>query len=288
MKNLKPVLFGTILFITLSCSVTKNQKKGNVFPESFNYETEFTTHKTIMILPFEIDGVTKNFAFDTGADYSVIQRDSIIGKTGNLSGASNRKMKFGIEYVKSLKIGNIDFQNTIAANGDLKGLKEQIENFGGLIGQPIISKANWLIDYPNKKLKISNENLADETFQTIKISIEDGAPYTFITVDGVDYKVIIDFGSSSECNLPKESKLAKLLLENYDFENAERERYTIGGLEKFTEKVGIVPMIKLGNIEFTNVTTKINVTSQPRIGIPFFKDCVVYIDNTNGLYKIKN
>tara|TARA_R110001583_G_scaffold69696_1_gene197559 strand:+ start:1550 stop:2419 length:870 start_codon:yes stop_codon:yes gene_type:complete len=287
MKNLTQPLVGLILFLLFSCSITKNQKKGIVVPENFNFETEFTTLKSVIILPFKIDGISKNFLFDTGADISIIQRDSLKGRTGNYDGASNRKMKLGTEYVKSMKIGNLEFQNTFAVNGNLEGLKEQIPNFGGLIGQPIINKANWLIDYPNKTLRISNENLADTNFKTIQIIREGGAPYTFISINGIEHKVIIDFGSSSEFNLPKESKLAKQLLQQYDFDDNQRERYTLGGLQTITEKVGIVPLIKLGNMEFNNVTTTINVSSQPRIGIGFFKDCEIYIDNLDKSYKIK-
>lgn len=169
----------------------------------------------------------------------------------------------------------------------MEGLKEQVHNFGGIIGQPIINKANWLIDYPNKKLRISNENLVDETFETIKIKREQGLPYTYISINGIEYKVIIDLGSSSEFNLPKESKLAKQLLRRHDFADNERDRYTLGGLQKITENVGIVPLIKLGNIDFKNVKTTINTSSQMRIGLGFFKDYKMYIDNINNSYRIK-
>ena len=287
MKNQKPVLLGLILFLLFSCSITKNQKKGTVFPQNFIYEIEFTTAKSVIILPFEINGISKNFLFDTGADFNLIQRDYTVGRTGNYDGASNRKMKLGNEYVKSMKIGNVDFQNTFAMNGNLEGLKEQIPNFGGIIGQPIINKANWLIDYPKKILRISNENLVDNTFQSIDIKRKGGAPYTFISINGIKHKVIIDFGSSSEFNLPKESKLANQLLQQYNFADNERDRYTLGGLQTIKEKIGIVPLIKLGNMEFKNVNTTINVSSQPRIGIGFFKECDIYIDNINNSYKIK-
>lgn len=287
MKNLEPSLFALILFLSFSCSVTKNQKKGIVSPKDFNYETEFTTAKSVIILPIELNGVSKNFLFDTGADYSVIQRDSTLGKTDNYDGASNREMELGNEYVKSIKIGNVDFQNTYAVNGNLIGLKEQIPNFGGILGQPVINKSNWLIDYPNKKVQISNKNLVDGTFTTIQLKRENGAPYTYISINGTEYKVVIDFGSSSEFNLPRESKLAKELLRLYNFDDNERDRYTLGGLQTIKEKVGIVPLIKLGNMEFENVSATINVSSQPRIGIGFFKDFNIYIDNINNVYRIK-
>ncbi len=186
-----------------------------------------------------------------------------------------------------MKIGHIEFLNTFAGNGNFEGLKEQIPNFGGIIGQPIINKANWLIDYPNKTVHISSENLVDNTFQTIQIKREHGAPYTVISINGFEQKVIIDFGSSSEFNLPEESKLAQQLLEQYNFDDNERDRYTLGGLQTIKEKVGIVPLIKLGNMEFKNVNTTVNISSQPRIGIGFFKDCIIYIDNLDHSYKIK-
>lgn len=256
-------------------------------PQVFHYRTNFTTAKSVILLPCEVNGVSKNFLFDTGADFTLIQRDTATGKMGSYGGASNRKVKLGSEIINSLKIGDVDFRNTMAINGDLAGLKEQVPNFGGIIGQPIIKKANWLINYPEKVITISNADLADTSFETIKIKIEGGAPYTFISIDGIEYKVIIDFGSSSDFNLPEESKLAKSLLGKYQFEDKERERYTIGGLQTVKEKVGKVPSIKLGNLVFTDVVTTINVSSQPRIGIGFFKDCEVYIDNSKTSYRVR-
>ena len=91
--------------------------------------------------------------------------------------------------------------------------------------------------------------------------------------------MIIDLGSSSEFNLPQGSKLAKQLLRGFNFKNNGRERYTIGGIETITEQIG--------EIEFKNVKTSINVSSQARIGSAFFKDCIVYIDNSNNRYKLK-
>jgi len=284
MRKLNPLLFLLILF---SCSVTNYQKKGTINPKNFNYETAFTTLKTVIIFPAEIEGKSKNFYFDTGAQYSIIQRDTLIGSLVNVSGASKRSIEAGSEIVKMFKIGDIEFTNTVAINTDMVGLKEKISNFGGLIGQPIIEKANWLIDYPNKKLKISSKNLADDSFQTIKIKRKGGSPYTYISINGIEYKVVIDFGSSSEFSLPKESKLAKQLLQQYTFEANERERYTIGGRQTIKEKVGILPVIKIGDIEFKNIQTKINEQSQPRIGIGFFKDYTIYIDNIENNYKIK-
>jgi len=287
MKMFKIILSLLILSIIISCASSRAQKQGTVQPENFKYKTDFFTAKSVIVLPININGNEKNFLFDTGADFSLIQRDSLLGTTGTFDGASNREAEFGNETIKSLKIGTVDFQNTFALNGDLKGLKEQISNFGGILGQTVINKSNWLIDYPKKTMSISNENLADKDFTKIKIKRKNGAPYTYITIDGEKYKVVIDFGSSSDFNLPQDSKLAKKLLSSYNFKDNDRERYTIGGLQTVTEKVGIIPTITLGDLEFHNVETTINISSQPRIGIGFFKNYQVYIDNLEGNYKVK-
>lgn len=282
------LLFMIVCFIAFqSCNTSYLIKKGSVIPKDFHEKLTFKTIKTVMILPMDLNGVSKNFIFDTGGQVSAIQRDSMIGKISDWGGASTRRTNLGSEYVQSLKIGKIEFLNTYAGNTDFAGLKEQIPNFGGLIGQPIINKANWLIDYPNKRLEISNKKLDDSSFQTIQIHRKGGSPYTFITIEKEEYEVIIDFGSSTPLNVPEDSELAKALFENYRFHDNERDRYTLGGNETFTEKVGFIPEVKIGAISFEKVAVNINVTSEPRVGLSFFKDHIIYIDNKNNVYRLK-
>ncbi|MFK7812103.1 MAG: hypothetical protein AB8B59_06390, partial [Maribacter sp.] len=282
-------LICTIIFLLgfQSCTTTYLIKKGSVTPTAFHEKLEFETIKTVLILPLDLNGIRKNFIFDTGAQISVIQRDSMTGNISDWGGASKRRTDVGSEYVKVIKIGSTEFQDTYAGNTDFVGLKEQIPNFGGLIGQPIISKANWLIDYPKKTLEISNAELVDSSFQGIQIHRKGGSPHTYIEIDQEKYEVIIDFGSSSELSVPEDSELAKALFGSYAFKEQKRERYTMGGNETIIEKVGTLPLVKLGDIEFQNVLTRINVNSEPRLGISFFKNYIIYIDNENEKYRIK-
>ncbi len=278
-------LFSILLLalFLVNCSVKKLQRAGAVNPTDFNTKVSFETHKGVIGLDLSIDGQERKFLFDTGADLTVIQRDSISGKTFKVSGASKRKMELGKEIVTSMRVGSIDFQNTYALNGDLSGLKEQIPAFGGLIGQSIIGKANWLIDYPGKYMTISNSNLADDTFKQIKILRENGNnPYTFLTYDGIEYKVVIDMGSSSVLNLPDDSRFAKDVSRKIKLSENTRDRYTLGGVQTVKEKVGVIPELKLGEFTFENVNFNINRSSQPRIGIRFFNEYLIYIDNSNG------
>lgn len=282
-----------ILVISLpfgSCSSTKKLErmynKGSVSITGYKTTVSFTTERGIVILPVEINGQTKNFLFDTGASGTVLQ-NKVFGATLEIGGASNRKVKMSYENVPLIKIGGASFEETFALNNELHGLEERVDNFGGIIGQPIISRANWLIDYPNKKMTISTANVADCSFQTIPIVREDSAPYITITIDGSDYKCVIDLGSSSTLSVPEDSQLAQHLESKYEFKTNERDVWTIGGEKTDKEKIGLLPRLHIGNTVFDEVEMNIKKTSQLRVGMLFFKDYQVYIDNTDGNYKIK-
>ncbi|MEQ8925157.1 MAG: hypothetical protein RLO81_05050 [Fulvivirga sp.] len=284
--KLATISFG--IFVS-SCGLLKKQQQGFVSPTNFEEEFTFQTYKGVIGFDISIDGQMSQFLFDTGADLTLIQRDSILGKSTNYAGASKRKMELGEEIIPSLKIGDVNFQNTVALNGDMVGLKEQIPNFGGILGQSVISKVNWLIDYPNKAIIMSTNSLADNTFKSIKIIRQNGNnPYTFLTFRGKEYKVVIDLGSSSVINLPTDSKFAKDVSATVSLKENVRERYTLGGLQKITEQIGVIPELSIGDFKFENVEFNINTSSQPRIGINFFKDYQIYIDNLNdGVYWLK-
>ncbi len=287
MKNLKYIILILVLATTSACTYRGFQKKGSVETPEFYYSSGFTTMKSLLLIPVEIDGETRNFLFDTGAGATVVQREVLKGNTTKVGGASNRKMTFGKEYVASMKIGKVNFKNTFAWNGDLEGLKEQIPNFGGLIGQPIIAKANWLINYPDSILTISNKHLADDGFQSITINRSGGAPYVDIMILGKKYEAIIDLGSSSGLSVPEDSKLAKVIVSNIELVESKKEIYTIGGLKMTKKKEGVLPLVKLGKLDFTDVPVNVKHTSQIRLGNVFFNKHVLYIDNINKDYKIK-
>lgn len=279
-----------VLFLAMSCTVSSRlQKKGTVSPEVFSSNFTFETHKGVIGVDVDISGKKKRFLFDTGADLTLVQKDSIQGKTAKYIGASKRKMELGRTLLDTLTIHNIHFKHIYALEGDMVGLKEQIPNFGGILGQSIINKANWLIDYPQRQMRVSSQNLVDETFTEIEIRRQNGGnPYTFLEMDGRHYKVVIDLGSTSTINLPVDSKFGKAVMSSVELTEYTRDRYTLGGLQTITEKVGVIPKVRLGEFELDNVEVNINISSQPRIGIKFFEEFLIYIDHSQGgTFKLK-
>jgi hypothetical protein len=233
-----------------------------------------------------MDGEVKNFLFDTGATVTTVQRDSIMGDIVEVRGASNRVVENGSETIESLKFGDVDFVGTFATNENMIELNEKILNFGGVLGRTIINKANWLINYPERKVEISTRDLSDDSYLDIILDPSSSAPIATVEVDGMNYESIIDLGSTSVFNVPKDTELASQLLEKYEFEESERERYTVGGTQKITELIGVIPSVKFGELEFNDVLVNINQSSQIRVGMSMFTECLIYIDNDNDRYRI--
>lgn len=164
---------------------------------------------------------------------------------------------------------------------------EKIPNFGGILGRTIIDKANWLINYPKKTIELSNKELSDDSYADIPLIKSSRTPYTLIEIDKKEYKAIIDLGSISIFNVPQDAALAKELLRKYPFVENNRERYTVGGMETITELIGTVPLLTIGGMEFKNIVVNINQSSQIRLGMPFFNNYLIYIDNSNHRFRIK-
>ena len=283
MKKLVLTLF--VIFTLIGC-ISNKQNKGFVTPESSETTIGFTTNRTVIILPVLVDGVPKNYAFDTGAELSVVHREKTIGKTKNITGAGGNKEKLGSETIKSLKIGNIEYNNTSALNGNLTYMTTQIPKYGGILGQSIIVKSNWLIDYTKNKITISPKTIKVDDFETLTVkNLRD--PHVNITIEGETHSFLVDLGSSVAMSIPENSKLAKKLLAKYAFVDNKREIFRIGGVENVNEKIGKIERSKIDNTIFGENAVHILPTKSLKIGNAFFKDYMLYIDNTNGDYKIK-
>ncbi|MEQ8714345.1 MAG: aspartyl protease family protein [Cyclobacteriaceae bacterium] len=278
-----------ILFLIVeSCSLSNYQRQGRVAPKSYHQTISFTTFKSVITLPVEVDGEYRNFLFDTGAQLSLLQSDETKGKRMSVSGASKRKVWLYRHKVSSMRIGDVDFKKVNVLSGDFTGLKEQIPDFGGLIGQSILNKANWKIDYPNRTLEVSNTPFPLDSMHAIPIIRSGGSPYADISIAGTTYRAIIDLGSSAKgLNVPDDHPLAQRLMDKFTFEGHTRDIYTMGGLQTVTERVGTLPFVWLSGVGFKDVPVDIRNSSDLRIGMNFFKDCVLVIDNDAGVYRLR-
>lgn len=283
---MKNIIKFIVLIVTFSCSTEKLQNKGFIRPQSASTKLDFITNKTVITLPTIINGTLKNFVFDTGAELTVVQQNKTTGIKTKITGADGKKVKLGTGKIDLLKIGEVEFKNIYALNYNMEYLTNEIPNFGGIIGQSVICKANWLIDYTKNKIEFTDKPIEMIGFETLKPkNIRD--PYIDLLIEGKVYSALIDLGSSVAVTIPEDSKLAEKLLSKYTFKDNKRDIFRLSGVQNISEKVGTLPIIQIGNIKFEKVETNILPSKILKIGNAFFKDYAIYIDNTNGVYKIK-
>lgn len=283
------LLLGVLLCTGCYHSKEFMQTHGDVFPQNHYAEFDFRAYKGVIYFPVvDNTGQKKNFFFDTGAELTTLHKKVITGKIKRLRGASGRSIRVGSEIVPYLKIQSISFNDIYTLNTNLGELNEYVDDFGGIIGQSIIRKSNWLIDFPKKKIKMSNKNLTDSDFDFFKVQLIDGSPFAFIKIDGKEYRFLIDLGSNTTLTVPSNTILSERLLSKYKFYDSVRNIVSLDDNKNVKEKVGVLPNIKLGNIDFQNETVRIFSTSHARIGAKFFENQTLYIDNSyRQLYGLK-
>ncbi|MGL4631175.1 MAG: hypothetical protein ACRCVT_08220 [Leadbetterella sp.] len=283
---LKIMLFSTAL-LCQNC-IKNKQNKGYVSPQSTESVISFNVSRGLVSIPVEFEGVQKNFLFDNGDDLTTINRKERKGRKTKVGTSSGGKATLGLETVDVLKINSLEFKNICARNTNLDFIEKDSPNLGGLIGQSIISKANWLIDYPNKKLTISVNNIPSQDFEIISVkNIRD--PNIDLGYDGKKYSAFVDLGSTTALGVVEGTELATKLMATYTFKENTREIASAEGLNTITEKVGLVSKLKIGSVEFNNVycSTRKSSSKKIRIGMEFFKEHQLMIDNTNKVFRVK-
>ena len=63
MIKIRLLLTSVLLSLLISCSITKQQKVGEVNPINFHQKTAFTLNKSLILIPAIINSVPKNFFF---------------------------------------------------------------------------------------------------------------------------------------------------------------------------------------------------------------------------------
>lgn len=285
--NTKNSLFLTVFVVfCVSCSTENLQNKGLIVPQSSSNNFKFSTNQSIIIVPVSINGKSENFFFDTGSDYNVIHVDKVKGITTKVNGADGKKVKVGTGKITSLKIGETEFKKTFTWELPMDFLVDKTPSITGFIGQSVICKANWLIDFTQNTMEFSDKAIEISGFETFSMkNIRD--PHLNLVIEGETISALIDLGSSSTLSIPKGSALAEKLLSKYSYRDNQREKFVAGGVQNVTEKLGITPNVVVGGFSFDAVETTIVESSQPRVGNNFFKNFALYIDNTNGVYKLK-
>ncbi len=238
--------------LTLSNGFSQNRKqlskKGYVKQKEYFVEIPFNYANKHIYIEVVISGKKYNFVFDSG--YEVTTIDSNIAKEiqykiikeVSLSGSSFADQKVTLVELPNIAIASLDFEETYGLLQDLSFTKKPAtQKIDGIIGNNVMRKSKWQIDYVQKVIRISNKidqfkNLP--TAKKIELNNKDwGLGYVAIELNNQKHQFLFDLGSNGEFTA------------NHSFVKFLKEKDTLLQQEKQTFLVG---KIKIGEIELND------------------------------------
>ncbi|VXB65100.1 conserved hypothetical protein [Flavobacterium sp. 9R] len=260
-------------------------KKGYVKQKEYFVEIPFNyVNKHIYIEVF-ISGKKYNFVFDTGYEITTIDSEIAkeiqykIIKEVNLSGSSFADQKVTLVELPNIAIASLDFEETYGLLQDLSFTKNPAtQKIDGIIGNNVMRKSKWQIDYVQKVIRISSkiENFKNlPTAKKIELIGKDwGLGYVAIELNNQKHQFLFDLGSNGEFTA------------NHSFVKFLKEKDTLLQQEKQTFPVG---KIKIGEIELNNKSITLEKRAGSLLGNTFFENYLLTIDwDKNILYLNQN
>ena len=260
-------------------------KKGYVKQKEYFVEIPFNYVNKHIYIEVVISGKKYNFVFDSG--YEVTTIDSNIAKEiqykiikeVSLSGSSFADQKVTLVELPNIAIASLDFEETYGLLQDLSFTKKPAtQKIDGIIGNNLMRKSKWQIDYVQKVIRISNKidqfkNLP--TAKKIELNNKDwGLGYVAIELNNQKHQFLFDLGSNGEFTA------------NHSFVKFLKEKDTLLQQEKQTFPVG---KIKIGEIELNDKSITLEKRASSLLGNAFFENYLLTIDwDKNILYLNQN
>ncbi|MCF6341236.1 MAG: retroviral-like aspartic protease family protein [Bacteroidales bacterium] len=190
-----------------SCAkVAKLAKQGSVNKTSYITEITFNYYNNLIFIEVSINGKTFHFFLDTGAELNVIDQSianeleyTIITKS-KVSGTSKSRQTLQLVEIPNIMIADVSFRNTGAILADLTSIKKFFgcPHIDGVIGNNLLRKAIWQIDYQNEHILITDElSKVKISGQAHVIDMEPkewGNVHLDVSLNGIKSKYIFDTG----------------------------------------------------------------------------------------------
>lgn len=208
------VLYPLVVFIFFfslgSCGLINSNARGSAedLNKDENTVLSFDTIQNLIIIEAEVNGYTGKFLFDNGFTLSAVHPDFAkkVGITFNESASvrdiNGNRTTLAQTRVESIKIGDFDFRNTGFYQIDTKKFFP-CDDIDGVIGGSIINKANWKIQYRDKKIELSRKRFdTPENSTVLKIGYNRAnSALTKLTIREKEFLFKIDIGMSGETTL---------------------------------------------------------------------------------------
>lgn len=162
----KIIILLSFLYLITGCATYKYKKQGFVNDTNYFKEIPFTYENGFILLPVTIEGKVFNFILDTGAELNLID-PTIVGelnlkklKRGTISNGKDAQNKIRRVEIDSISIGGIEFEKTVAMIWDISKFSKYMscKKIDGFIGNNLMRKSNWQIDYQKKIIRIADSS----------------------------------------------------------------------------------------------------------------------------------
>jgi len=277
--------------LTPSCNLhwSKAMQRGSVAQEQFTESVPIELSIGLIIVPVEINGQSYRFLFDTGAPFSIsekLQQQLQFKRVskGHIRDSENNRKAVDFVSVDEVKIGEIAFNDLTAFVGDFDSNPAlSCMKLDGIIGGNLMRHCNWLIDYHDKVLGLSDRS-ADHPFEeSVVVPFRTNAQFN-IFVDLVFQgdtitNMTLDSGSNGSISLPEDIFQlleTKGVIKETFAKNGFSQSGFIGKVSELNSKIAFVDGIQSGGLLLDD--TEVESSNKALIGYKILSRYYVYID----------
>jgi len=288
MKHTKLLFSLIVLTLLTSCAsskINKTLKQGNIVQEDFKTTIPFEYRKGLIILKVTIENETYDFILDTGAS-NVLSKELAeklnVKSLGSENVADIHKTSQLLNYTKigDIEIGDINFQNTIAAISDFNSGELACLNADGFIGSNLMRFAIWDFDFKKQLITITDNeqklNIPSDAIESkMFIGTASSEPSIISYINGDKaLNNLIDLGNNSTPHLAYTIFL-KQKESNKIIKDIKGSGYSGIGMygkgEKKNEYSAKIDEIKIGDHIIKNKIMRVK-DGKTNLGLLFFKN----------------
>ncbi|TPD65621.1 aspartyl protease family protein [Flavobacterium microcysteis] len=287
------LLYFSLLFTTMFVHAQKPKEVLNWINtaqsenKNFYFEIPFIYRNDEIVIQVRIGNQTYDYIFDTGGYNNITdaiqEKNNFPILTKQTVGSSNKiKKEINIVKLDSLHIGQLSFHDLAALQmnfDESPTIKCTID--GGLIGASIIKNYVWQIDYPRKKIIVTDQIGKITNLQkAIKVPVTFNnrlMPYIDAKINGKKEKMMFDLGSTTLFSITEKSA------KKHDTENAHEiiGGGTEGGNGTIKESIYVLNSgkVEIKNLYYSNKPVYYTSTNnESLIGNPIVKDYIVTLN----------
>lgn len=289
-------LFIVIIILTLfsSCAGSKIDgilKQGNVLQEDFKTTIPFTYVNGWIVIEAKIQNSSYNFLIDTGSSNILTKElaaklDLKLLGTEKISDINSKKYDADYTVIENIKIGDIDFNGTIAAITDLNEITEiSCIKIDGIIGSNLMRKAVWDFDFKNQLITFTNNenklNFPSDYIESKMFIGTAGIPSVIVNINGqrtLNNKV--DFGNAGD-NILRIDYFKNQIDNGLIKKVAKANGKSFGafGRSKNNDLYHvIIDEMELGKHTVNNIFANVKQGSGGNLGLEFFKNYRVMLN----------